>query len=59
MSEIFKYFGIAVIVIIADGLFCLLLAFLTNDNDKWLPAFVTNCVGFVACLTILIGRMIG
>lgn len=59
MSEIFKYFGIAVTVIIADTLFCLLLAFLTKDNNKWLPAFVMNCIGFVACLTILIGGAVG
>lgn len=59
MSDLFKYLGIAVVVILADGLFCLFLAFLTNDDDdKWLPAFVMNCLGFVTCLTILIGKVV-
>ncbi len=59
MSDLFKFIGIAVAVIIADGLFCLFLAFLTNDdNDKWLPAFVMNVLGFVVCLTILIAKVV-
>lgn len=58
MGEIFKYFGIAVTVIIADVLLCMFLSFLYDDSDKWLPAFVLNFVGFVACLSILIGRAV-
>lgn len=60
MSDLFKWIGIAFAVLIADGLFCLFLAFLTpDDDDKWLPAFVVNVLGFVVCLTILIDKMIG
>ena len=36
MSDLFKWIGIAFAVLIADGLFCLFLAFLTpDDDDKW------------------------
>lgn len=59
MSEMFKYFGIAATVIVADVLLCMFLSFLYDDEDKWLPAFVLNFVGFVAVLTILIGRAVG
>jgi L-asparagine transporter-like permease len=60
MSEIFKWIGIAVATMLADALFCLFLALLVyDDDDKWLPAFVVNCVGFVVCLTILIGKAVG
>ena len=59
MSEIFKWIGIAVAVMLADALFCLLLAFLCIDDDKLMPAIVLNFVGFVACLTILIGKAVG
>ena len=58
MGEMFKYFGIAITVIIADALFCMFLSFLYDDSDKWLPAFVLNFVGFVACLTILIAKVV-
>lgn len=59
MSDIFKYIGIGFAVIFADVLFCLLLALLTcDDNDKWMPAFVLNFVGFVVCLTILIAKAV-
>ena len=60
MSDIFKLLGIAFAVIAADTLLCLFLGFMVNDNnDQWLPALVTNCVGFVVCLTILIGKAVG
>lgn len=60
MSDLFKFIGIAVAVLIADGLFCLFLSFLCDDNDdKWLPAFVLNCLGFISCLTILIAKAVG
>lgn len=59
MSDLFKWIGIAFAVLIADGLFCLFLAFLApDDDDKWLPAFVVNVLGFVSCLTILIGKVV-
>ena len=60
MSDIFKWVGIAFAVLIADALFCLFLALLTiDDDDKWLPAFVVNVIGFVSCLTIPIGKAVG
>ena len=60
MSDLFRWIGIAFAVLVADGLFCLFLAFLTNDDDdKWIPAFVVNVLGFVSCLTILIGKVVG
>ena len=60
MGNIFKYFGISIIITLADTLFCLFLAFLYNgDDNKWLPAFVMNYIGFVTCLTLLIVKAIG
>ena len=59
MSEIFKYLGITVAVILADVLLCMFLSFLYDDSDKWLPAFVLNFVGFVTVLSILIGKEVG
>lgn len=59
MSDFFKWIGIAFSVLIADGLFCLFLAFLTpDDDDKWLPPFVVNVLGFVVFLTILIEKKV-
>lgn len=56
MSELFKWLRIGVVVFIADGLLCLFLAFLTDDdNDKWIPAFVLTVLGFIVSLTVLIG----
>lgn len=60
MADIFKYLGIAVVVAFADALICLGFTFTldVDDNEKWLPTLVFNCLGFVACLTILIGKEI-
>lgn len=58
MSNLFKYFGIAMAVVIADALLSLFLSLFYDDSDKWLPAFVLNFLGFVVCLTILIAKVV-
>lgn len=62
MAEFFKLFGIALCVLIADGLFFGLLAVIKiwdiTEDDAFLMPAIINGLLFVICATLLISQWI-
>lgn len=61
MAEVFKCFGIAIAVLIADSAFCTFIDFVTLENidEWWIFPLVVNTLGFVAMAAILIAQNLG
>lgn len=62
MDEFFKYFGIAICVLLADALVCLGMVTASGDwedDDLWFAPLIVNVLGFAVVTAILIGERMG